>query len=53
MHLRGGALFNQNTPESNKAAQKLFEDALLLEPTNPQILSYLAWIFWQKVYKKT
>ena len=50
MHLRGGALFNQNTPESNKAAQKLFEDALLLEPTNPQILSYLAWIFWQKIY---
>ena len=50
MHLRGGALFNQNKPESNKAAQKLFEDALALEPTNPQILSYLAWIFWQKVY---
>ena len=50
MHLKGGALFNQNTPESNKAAQKLFEDALALEPENPQILSYLAWIFWQKVY---
>ena len=50
MHLKGGALFNQNTPESNKAAQKLFENALALEPENPQILSYLAWIFWQKVY---
>ena len=50
MHLKGGALFNQNTPESNKAAQKLFEDALALEPENPQILSYLAWIFWQKIY---
>ena len=50
LHLKGGALFNQNTPESNKAAQKLFEDALALEPENPQILSYLAWIFWQKVY---
>ena len=50
MHLKGGALFNQNTPESNKEAQKLFEDALALEPENPQILSYLAWIFWQKVY---
>jgi len=50
MHLKGGALFNQNTPESNKAAQKLFEDALALEPENPQILSYLAWIYWQKIY---
>ncbi len=50
MHLKGGALFNQNTPESNKAAQKLFEDALALEPANPQILNNLAWIFWQKIY---
>ena len=38
MHLKGGALFNQNTPESNKAAQKLFEDALALEP---KILKFL------------
>ena len=50
MHFRGGALFNQNTPESNKAAQKLFEDALEIEPTNHQILNNLAWIFWQKIY---
>ena len=50
MHSKGGALFNQNTPESNKAAQKLFEDALAIEPTNPQILNNLAWIFWQKIY---
>ena len=50
MHLKAGALFNQNTPESNKAAQKLFEDALEIEPTNHQILNNLAWIFWQKIY---
>ena len=48
MHFKGGALFNQNTPESNKAAQKLFEDALEIEPTNHQILNNLAWIFGRK-----
>ena len=50
MHLKAGALFSQNTPEGNKAAQKLFEDALVLEPTNPRILNNLAWIYWQKIY---
>jgi adenylate cyclase len=50
MHLRAGALFSQNTPDSNKAAQELFESALSVEPQNHRILNNLAWIYWQKIY---
>jgi adenylate cyclase len=50
MHLRAGALFSQNTPDSNKAAQELFETALSVEPQNHRILNNLAWIYWQKIY---
>ena len=50
MHLRAGALFSQNTPDSNKAAQELFETALSVEPQNHRILNDLAWIYWQKIY---
>ena len=50
MHLKGGALFSQNTPDSNKAAQELFEAALSIEPQNHRILNSLAWIYWQKIY---
>ena len=50
MNLRAGALFSQNTPDSNKAAQELFEAALSVEPQNHRILNNLAWIYWQKIY---
>ena len=50
MHLKGGALFSQNTPDGNKAAQELFEAALSIEPQNHRILNSLAWIYWQKIY---
>ena len=50
MHLKGGALFRQNTPYGNKAAQELFEAALSIEPKNHRILNSLAWLYWQKIY---
>ena len=50
MHLKGTALFSQNTPDGNKAAQELFEAALSMEPKNHRILNSLAWLYWQKIY---
>ena len=50
MHLKGGALFRQNTPYGNKAAQELFDAALSIEPKNHRILNSLAWLYWQKIY---
>ena len=50
MHLKGTALFSQNTPDGNKAAQELFEAALSMEPKNHKILNSLAWLYWQKIY---
>ena len=50
MHLKGTALFSQNTLDGNKAAQELFEAALSMEPKNHRILNSLAWLYWQKIY---
>ena len=49
MHIKANSLFQQNTRESNKKAEKLWKEALQKEPDNFRFMNALGWVYWQKI----
>ena len=45
----GESAFNKKTIEGTYKAEKLWKEALALEPNNSRIGSFLGWIHWRKV----
>ena len=47
--IKARSLFSKNNASSNLQAEKLFKEALLLEPNNNHVKVNLGWVYWQRI----